>query len=104
MAVRWMDIGLAPALVARISVTGELGYEIHAPQVYLGSLYERLVSGAVPVTPIAGCTRLLSLRIEKGFGIWSREFSRDYTPMESGLARFVDYRQAGLHRARGGAA
>ena len=39
---------------------------------------------------------LLSLRIEKGFGIWSREFSRDYTPTESGLARFVAYDKPGF--------
>jgi dimethylglycine dehydrogenase len=93
MAVRWLDIGMAVALVARLSVTGELGYEIHAPQVYLAAIYQRLVSGAVPVTD-CGMYGLLSLRMEKGFGIWMREFSRDYTPMESGLARFIDYRKA----------
>jgi dimethylglycine dehydrogenase len=31
------------------------------------------------------------LRMEKGFGIWTREFSRDYTPLECGLSRFVAY-------------
>jgi dimethylglycine dehydrogenase len=34
---------------------------------------------------------LNSLRLEKGFGIWSREFSCDYTPRMSGLSRFVAY-------------
>jgi dimethylglycine dehydrogenase len=34
---------------------------------------------------------LNSLRLEKGFGIWSREFSRDYTPRMSGLDRFIAY-------------
>jgi dimethylglycine dehydrogenase len=34
---------------------------------------------------------LNSLRLEKSFGIWSREFSRDYTPRMAGLTRFVDY-------------
>ncbi len=92
MSARFMDVGLAPALVARLSFTGELGYEIHAPHVYLPSLYDRLRELA-PALGIgdAGMYALLSLRIEKGFGIWSREFSRDYTPAESGLARFVAY-------------
>jgi dimethylglycine dehydrogenase len=97
MTARLMDIGLAPALVARMSVTGELGYEIHAPQVYLGSIYDRLLEYAGELGIIdAGMYALLSLRIEKGFGIWSREFSRDYTPSESGLARFVAYDKPGF--------
>jgi dimethylglycine dehydrogenase len=90
MTARFMDVGLAPALVARISFTGELGYEIHAPQVYLPAIYDRLMAEAPGLGIIdAGMYALLSLRIEKGFGIWSREFSRDYTPLESGLSRFV---------------
>jgi dimethylglycine dehydrogenase len=90
MAARWMDMGMAPALVARLSVTGELGYEIHLPQVYLSAIYDRLRAASVPISD-CGMYALLSLRMEKGFGIWMREFSRDYTAMESGLARFVDY-------------
>jgi dimethylglycine dehydrogenase len=92
MTVRLMDVGVASALVARISVTGELGYEIHAPQVYLAGIYDRLWANARELGMVeAGMYALLSLRIEKGFGIWSREYSSDYTPMESGLSRFVDY-------------
>ena len=32
-----------------------------------------------------------SLRLEKGYGIWSAEFTQAYTPAMSGLDRFVDY-------------
>ena len=97
MTARLMDIGLAPALVARMSVTGELGYEIHCPQVDLPAIYDRLRAAARDLGVIdVGMYALLSLRIEKGFGIWTREFSRDYTPAESGLARFVAYDKAGF--------
>ena len=97
MTARLMDVGLAPALVARMSVTGELGFEIHVPQVYLGGIYDRLTVAAVDLGMIdVGMYALLSLRIEKGFGIWTREFSRDYTPIESGLARFVAYDKPGF--------
>ena len=34
------------------------------------------------------------MRLEKSIGIWSREFSRDYTAAMSGLDRFVDYSKA----------
>lgn len=92
MAARMMDVGLAPAVVARISVTGELGFEVHAPQVHLGAIYDRILDAAREAGAAeVGMYALLSLRLEKGFGIWTREYSRDYTPTESGLARFIAY-------------
>ena len=92
MSARMMEVGLAPALVMRLSVTGELGFEMHAPQIYLGSIYDRLVAATAGLgLANVGMYALLSLRIEKGFGIWTREFSSDYTAAESGLARFVAY-------------
>ena len=36
MSVRRMDVGIAPCRVARLSFTGELGFEIYVPQVYAG--------------------------------------------------------------------
>ncbi len=92
MTARFMDIALAPALVGRISYTGELGFEIHARQLYLPAIYDRLAAAAADLGVVdVGMYALLSLRIEKGFGMWSREFTRDYTPAESGLSRFVAY-------------
>jgi dimethylglycine dehydrogenase len=92
MSTRMMDVGIAPTVAMRLSVTGELGYELHTPQGYLRSIYDRLLAAAHELGVVdAGMYCLLSLRLEKGFGIWSREFSRDYTPAESGLARFVAY-------------
>jgi dimethylglycine dehydrogenase len=34
---------------------------------------------------------MMSLRLEKSFGSWLREYKPDYTPMETGLDRFVAY-------------
>jgi dimethylglycine dehydrogenase len=97
MSARLIDVGLSHALVARMSVTGELGYEIHVPQVQLGPLYDALMAATADLGVVdVGMYSLLSLRIEKGFGIWTREFSRDYTPVESGLARFVAYDKPGF--------
>ena len=92
MSHRWLDVGLAPALVARLSVTGELGYEIHTPHAYLRGLYARVSAAAAELGGVdCGLYALNSLRLEKSFGIWSREFSRDYAPAESGLSRFIAY-------------
>ena len=87
-----MDVGLAPAIVARLSLSGELTYEIYVPAHYLRSVYDGLMAAGrdLGVHDI-GIYALNSLRLEKGFGIWSREFSRDYTPRISGLDRFIAY-------------
>ena len=78
-------------------MTGELGYEIHLPQVYLAPLYDRLMAQSDDLGVVdVGMYALLSLRIEKGFGIWTREFSRDYTALESGLSRFIAYDRPGF--------
>jgi dimethylglycine dehydrogenase len=95
MSVRSMDVGIAPCLVARISFTGELGYEFYVPTAYAPSLYDRLLEAGdkFGIKPF-GIRALLSLGMEKSFGIWSREFSPDYTPAMCGLDRFIDYGKA----------
>jgi dimethylglycine dehydrogenase len=92
MSVAPMDLAFAPAMVGRLSVTGELGYEIYVPTLHLSVLLETIleVSDGLGARHI-GMYALNSLRLEKGFGIWSREFSRDYTPRMSGLDRFIAY-------------
>ena len=92
MATARRDIACAPALVGRLSVTGELGYEIYVPSTHLAELLDAVsqACGEFGARHI-GMYALNSLRLEKGFGIWSREFSRDYTPHMSGLDRFIAY-------------
>jgi len=95
MSVRSMDVGIAPCQVARISFTGELGYEIYVSPVYARALYDRLVEvgDKLGIRPF-GIRALVSLGMEKSFGIWSREFSPDYTPAMCGFDRFIDYGKA----------
>jgi dimethylglycine dehydrogenase len=92
MTARRMAIGMAPAIVARLSVTGELGYEIYVPTPYMAAVFGALehVRATFDGRWI-GMYALNSLRLEKSFGIWSREYSRDYSPHMAGLARFIDY-------------
>jgi dimethylglycine dehydrogenase len=95
MTVAKMDLAFAPALVARLSVSGELGYEVYVPTAYLPSLLDTVLSASNELGGrLIGMYALNSLRLEKSFGIWSREFSRDYTPRMSGLDRFVAYDKA----------
>ena len=92
MSVRSMDVGLASCQVARLSFTGELGYEIYVDSNYAGPLYDYLIdAGEKFGIRQFGIRALVSMGMEKSFGIWSREFTPDYTPMMCGMNRFVDY-------------
>ena len=97
LAVRPMDVGLCQAVVARVSLSGELSYEIWVEASQVRSLYNLLeVAGADLGLRDYGVYALLSMQLEKGYGIWSREFSRDFTPSSCGLDRFVDYAKPGF--------
>ena len=92
MTTRRVDIALAPAIVSRLSVSGELGYEIYVPTLHMEAVLHEIEKVRYDIAGRwVGMYALNSLRLEKSFGIWSREFSRDYTPRMSGLDRFVDY-------------
>lgn len=92
LACRQMDIGLVTALVARVSVTGELGYEFNVPVAYHRALYDILLqAGAEFGIRQIGYRALNSLRLEKSFGVWSYEYTWEYTPKMSGLDRFIAF-------------
>ncbi len=92
MAVKRMGVGLSDAIVQRVTYTGDLGYEIYVPADEQIALYEVLTEAGEEfgLTPF-GMRAMMSLRLEKSFGSWMREFKPDYTPEETGLDRFVAY-------------
>jgi dimethylglycine dehydrogenase len=94
LSFRKMEIGLVPALVGRISFTGDLGYEIWVKPEYQRVLYDALLeAGAAFGVRHFGARALQSLRLEKSFGTWAREYRPIYGPYEAGLDRFVDLRK-----------
>jgi len=95
MSCRKLDVGLIRAHVGRISVTGELGYEIHCSAAEHTALRRVLVEAGRDLEAIEyGYNALLSLRTEKSFGIWSAEFRQEYTPGMTGLDRWIDWSKA----------
>jgi dimethylglycine dehydrogenase len=94
MSIRPMDVGMVPGLVGRITFTGDLGYEIWVKPDYQLNLYRSLLAAGEDLgLRHLGGRALNSLRLEKSFGSWTREFTPDYTPLEAGLERFVDLRK-----------
>lgn len=86
------DIGLIRASIGRLSVAGELGYEIHCQASEHVALRRILLqAGAEFGLKEYGFNALLSLRLEKSFGIWSTEFTQGYTPRMTGMDRWIDW-------------
>ena len=90
MDCRHMTIGNVPAVVNRISYTGDLGYEIWVAPEYQYRLYQAIMAAGQPHGICNfGMRALLCLRLEKNFGTWYREFRPIYGPYEADLGRFV---------------
>jgi len=92
MACTRLDVGLIRARVGRLSVTGELGYEINCHASEHITLRETLLrAGAAFDIREFGYYALNALRLEKSFGIWSAEFTQAYTPGMTGMDRWIDF-------------
>ena len=86
------DIGLLRCKVGRLSVAGELGYEIHCRAGDHATLRQTLLqAGAGLGIREYGFNALLSLRLEKSFGIWNAEFTQGYTAGMTGMDRWIDW-------------
>ncbi|MCD2183242.1 GcvT family protein [Rhizobium sp. GN54] len=90
MTIRRLDLGMAPAIVGRVSYTGEIGYEIWMKPEYQRYLFDLLMeAGAEFGIRLFGLRALNALRLEKSYGSWAREYRPLYGPVEAGLDRFV---------------
>ena len=100
MGCRDADIGLVRARVARMSVTGEMGFEINCRSGdHIGLRRLLLEAGASAGIRECGFNAMLSTRLEKSFGIWSAEFTQAYTPGQTGLDRWIDWDKDFLGKA-----
>ncbi|NBR54128.1 MAG: FAD-dependent oxidoreductase, partial [Rhodobacteraceae bacterium] len=92
--VRRMVVGQADCIVQRVSYTGDLGFEIYCDIMDQRSLWHTLCTAGQPHGMIPfGMRAMMSLRLDRFFGSWLREFSPDYTAAETGLDRFIDWKR-----------
>jgi dimethylglycine dehydrogenase len=90
MGCATVDVGLVRAKVCRMSVCGELGFEINCAAAEHVTLYRTLKAVGADFGAIDfGFNAMLSMRIEKSFGIWSKEFTQGYTAGETGMDRWI---------------
>ena len=78
----------AKAAIARVSFAGELGWEVHCLNDDLPAIYDAVIAGGAK--PF-GMYALNSMRIEKGYRAWKQDLSTDYTAIQAGLSRFIDF-------------
>jgi dimethylglycine dehydrogenase len=78
--------------LVRVSFAGELGWEIHCPPQAAPAIWDALMREGEPagLKPF-GMFALDSLRLEKGYRVWKGDLSTDYTVLQAGLERFVDW-------------
>ena len=92
MDCKRLDIGLIQSHVARMSVTGEMGFELNCKMGDHIALRRILLeAGADHDIREVGFNAMLSTRIEKSFGIWSAEFTQDRTPGMTAMDRWIDW-------------
>lgn len=92
LSCRETPVASLDAMLGRISLTGELGYEVTVAGRDQPALLRALRQAGEPLgMRLIGDRAIDSLRLEKGYGIWSTEFTQAYTPRMSGLDAFVAY-------------
>ncbi|MCD1263441.1 dimethylglycine dehydrogenase [Shinella sumterensis] len=85
IAGRWCQL-------VRVSFAGELGWEIHTKIEDTAVIFDAVwEAGQKHGLKPFGMEALDSLRIEKGYRAWKGDLSTDYTVLQGGLDRFVDW-------------
>jgi dimethylglycine dehydrogenase len=85
IAGRWCQL-------VRVSFAGELGWEIHTKIEDTAPIFDTVwEAGKKHGLKPFGMEALDSLRIEKGYRAWKGDLSTDYTILQGGLDRFVDW-------------
>jgi dimethylglycine dehydrogenase len=93
--IRNMVVADVPAIVARVSFTGELGYEIYCEHQFHMRLFEALAAAGGDLgLKLYGGRALMSMRFEKNWGVWTMDYRPDFTAAESGLDAFVAFGKA----------
>ncbi|MDX5350262.1 MAG: dehydrogenase, partial [Paracoccaceae bacterium] len=95
-----IEVAGVPCIALRVSFTGDLGWELHCSEADQARLYGALLEAGAPLGagPV-GSRALMSLRVEKGYGSWGRDYSPEYWPQETGLAGLVRGDKAFLNKA-----
>ncbi len=92
--LRQTYVGGVPVILNRISFSGELGYEIYCKPQYLIKLAEAIEEvGADLGYRWYGARALMSMRLEKAWGVWTLDYRPDFSAAESGMNVFINWKK-----------
>ncbi len=86
MTSQRITVGDVPVRALRVTFTGEAGWELYTSTEFGGALWEHVMAagtehGLLP----CGYRALESLRLEKGYRVWSADITPETNPYEAGL-------------------
>ena len=88
--IRAASVGDIPALLARVCFAGELGYEIYCAPPYQRKLHESIAAAGTDLgLRLYGARAMMSLRLEKNWGVWGLDYRPDFNAVEAGLGKFI---------------
>jgi dimethylglycine dehydrogenase len=92
--MRQTFVGGVPVILNRISFSGELGYEIYCRPQYLLRLATAIEDAGQDLGyGWYGARALMSMRLEKGWGVWTLDFRPDFDAVESGMDVFINWKK-----------
>ncbi len=95
-AFRWLTcqrlvLEGADVIALRVNYVGELGWELRVPVEKQVALYDTLMKvGEEYGIRDFGMYAMESMRLEKCYRAWKAELDHEYSPLRSGLSRFVN--------------
>ncbi len=90
MSFRRVNIGFAEVWLSRMTYSGDLGYEIWMTPENQRYLFDLIWEAGKPYDMrLFGFRALITMRLEKSFGTWFREYRPIYTPLEAGILSYI---------------
>jgi 4-methylaminobutanoate oxidase (formaldehyde-forming) len=81
-----VSVGPVRCLALRVTYVGELGWELYCPTEHGLRLWDTLWEAGRPHGLVAGGYKAIdSLRLEKGYRVWSSDITPEDTPYQAGL-------------------
>jgi 4-methylaminobutanoate oxidase (formaldehyde-forming) len=101
MTAQEISVADVPVRALRVTFTGELGWELYASAEYGLGLWTTLwEAGREHGLVAAGYRAIESLRLEKGYRVWSTDITPETTPYEAGLGFCVKLDKPGGFEGR----
>jgi len=86
LTARQITVGPADCLALRVTYVGELGWELYCATDNGLALWDALWTAGTPLGMVAGGYRAIdTMRLEKGYRVWSSDITPEDNPYEAGL-------------------